>query len=275
MNLLTFLQPAPAPAVRPPARPGARAHGGADRRGSSRIAERAASEAEDFLQTLMSARYADGRALDDEEITGLLLATVFAGQHTSAVLATWTGRAPARARDVPGRRPRRAARRRSTPRRRDDRRGAPAARRARAVHQGGRADAPAADPPHAAGAPGPRGRRLTSSRPAAWPWSRRPPPTGSPRCSRDPDRYDPDRFGPGRQEDRKHRHALIGFGGGHHRCIGSTFAYQQVKVDLVGALAALRADARAPRPRARLLDVRAWDRARRAWCATPAAARRA
>jgi sterol 14-demethylase len=46
----------------------------------------------------------------------------------------------------------------------------------------------------------------------------------------DPDRYDPDRFGPGRQEDRRHRHALIGFGGGHHRCIGSTFAYQQIKV---------------------------------------------
>jgi sterol 14-demethylase len=45
----------------------------------------------------------------------------------------------------------------------------------------------------------------------------------------DSDRYDPDRFAPGRQEDRKHRHALIGFGGGHHRCIGSTFAYQQVK----------------------------------------------
>src|SRR5262249_49671677 len=44
-----------------------------------------------------------------------------------------------------------------------------------------------------------------------------------------PDRYDPDRFGPGRHEDRKHRHALIGFGSGHHRCIGSTFAYQQVK----------------------------------------------
>src|SRR6185503_14094004 len=46
----------------------------------------------------------------------------------------------------------------------------------------------------------------------------------------EPDRYDPDRFGPGRQEDRKHRHALIGFGGGHHRCIGSTFASQQIKV---------------------------------------------
>lgn len=50
-----------------------------------------------------------------------------------------------------------------------------------------------------------------------------------PEVFRDPERYDPDRFAPGRQEDRTHRHALIGFGGGHHRCIGSTFAYQQVK----------------------------------------------
>jgi len=47
---------------------------------------------------------------------------------------------------------------------------------------------------------------------------------------REPDRYDPDRFGPERQEDRRVKHALIGFGGGHHRCIGTTFAQQQIKV---------------------------------------------
>jgi sterol 14alpha-demethylase len=46
----------------------------------------------------------------------------------------------------------------------------------------------------------------------------------------EPDRYDPDRFGPARQEDRRVKHALIGFGGGHHRCIGTTFAQQQIKV---------------------------------------------
>ena len=46
----------------------------------------------------------------------------------------------------------------------------------------------------------------------------------------DPDRYDPDRFAPGREEDRQAPYALIGFGGGKHRCIGLTFAYQQVKV---------------------------------------------
>jgi len=46
----------------------------------------------------------------------------------------------------------------------------------------------------------------------------------------DPDRYDPDRFAPPRQEDRRAKHSLIGFGGGHHRCIGATFAQQQIKV---------------------------------------------
>jgi len=46
----------------------------------------------------------------------------------------------------------------------------------------------------------------------------------------DPDHYDPDRFGPERQEDRRTKHSLIGFGGGHHRCIGAAFAQQQIKV---------------------------------------------
>ena len=46
---------------------------------------------DDFMQTLMNARYNNGRALSDDEITGILLTVLFAGQHTSAVLATWTG----------------------------------------------------------------------------------------------------------------------------------------------------------------------------------------
>src|SRR5205823_2608902 len=46
---------------------------------------------EDFVDTLIQARYADGRALTDEEIVGLLLTLIFAGQHTSAVIAAWTG----------------------------------------------------------------------------------------------------------------------------------------------------------------------------------------
>ena len=47
-------------------------------------------EGEDFLQTLMDARYNDGKALSESEITGMLLAGMFAGHHTSSVTTAWT-----------------------------------------------------------------------------------------------------------------------------------------------------------------------------------------
>jgi sterol 14-demethylase len=46
----------------------------------------------------------------------------------------------------------------------------------------------------------------------------------------EPTSFQPERFLPGREEDRRTPYALIGFGGGKHRCIGLAFAYQQVKV---------------------------------------------
>jgi sterol 14-demethylase len=48
---------------------------------------------------------------------------------------------------------------------------------------------------------------------------------------RSPDVYDPVRFGPDRAED-KVPYSLIGFGGGTHRCAGVNFAYQEMKVIL-------------------------------------------
>jgi sterol 14alpha-demethylase len=44
-----------------------------------------------------------------------------------------------------------------------------------------------------------------------------------------PNQYDPDRFAPGREEDRKQPFTFIGFGGGRHSCMGESFAYLQVK----------------------------------------------
>jgi sterol 14-demethylase len=32
-----------------------------------------------------------GRASNEEEITGLLIAVLFAGQHTSSITSAWTG----------------------------------------------------------------------------------------------------------------------------------------------------------------------------------------
>ena len=44
----------------------------------------------------------------------------------------------------------------------------------------------------------------------------------------DPDLYDPTRYGPGREED-KQGFAWIPFGAGRHRCVGSAFAMMQLK----------------------------------------------
>lgn len=46
---------------------------------------------QDFLQTLIDAKYSDGKTATAEEISGLLLAGLFAGQHTSSITSTWTG----------------------------------------------------------------------------------------------------------------------------------------------------------------------------------------
>ncbi|CAF3218671.1 unnamed protein product [Rotaria socialis] len=48
-------------------------------------------EYDDFLQVLINARYLDDSTPTDDEITGLLLAALFAGQHTSNITSTWMG----------------------------------------------------------------------------------------------------------------------------------------------------------------------------------------
>ncbi len=49
-----------------------------------------------------------------------------------------------------------------------------------------------------------------------------------PELFKNPDEFDPLRFGPGREEDRQHRFALIGFGGGVHKCAGINFANNEM-----------------------------------------------
>jgi sterol 14alpha-demethylase len=197
---------------------------------SAIIAQRRANgvEGEDFLQTLMTARYTDGTSLTDDMIAGLLLPVIFAGQHTSAVLAAWTGVLllqhpqflPAilqEQRDVFGGRREMSL---------------DALRKLTALERAIK-EAERMRPPlvmlmrkvlqdfEYGGYCMPAGSLAIVS-PAV---SHR-----LPDVFREPERYDPDRFAPGREEDRKSAYRLIGFGGGRHRCIGLTFAYQQVKV---------------------------------------------
>lgn len=46
---------------------------------------------DDVLQVFMDARYKDGRGLTDQEVGGMMVALLFAGQHTSSITSSWTG----------------------------------------------------------------------------------------------------------------------------------------------------------------------------------------
>jgi sterol 14-demethylase len=187
----------------------------------------AAPGEDDLLGVLASTRYADGRRLTDDEVAGLVLALVFAGQHTSAVLAAWTGvllldhpahlAAAVAEQDALAAEPLPVA----------------ATLRQMPVLERCVKEAERLHPPLvvlmrlATGEFGYGGYRI---------------PAGTlvmvspgvaqrmPEVFRNPDVFDPDRFGPGREEDRRAPYGLISFGGGKHRCVGVAFAYQQVKV---------------------------------------------
>jgi sterol 14-demethylase len=193
------------------------------------IAERRARgiEGEDFLQTLISARYADGTSLTDDNITGMLLSLIFAGQHTSAVLAAWTGiellRHPWYCGAVLEEQQQLVGRDSevSFERLREMERLERGVREAERLHpplvmlmRKVVDDFPCLDYTLPAG------------------WLAMVSPAVSHRIGEvfaHPDRYDPERFAPGRAEDRKARFALVTFGGGKHGCLGMTFAYLQIK----------------------------------------------
>jgi sterol 14-demethylase len=183
-------------------------------------------EGQDLLQTLMDASYTDGRKLTANEITGLVLAAIFAGHHTSASLTAWTliellrnprFHAPVVAEldEVY----------------RNDDAITYASLRAvplleRAIMEAGRLNPPLVlllrklvrDL-------GFRDRRLPAGAfLVASPYvSHR-----IPEIFAEPERFDPDRFGPGRQEDSRPC-ALLTFGAGKHRCLGQHFAMMQIK----------------------------------------------
>ena len=45
----------------------------------------------DVLQTFIDARYKDGSRLTNDQVLGMLIAVLFAGQHTSSITSSWTG----------------------------------------------------------------------------------------------------------------------------------------------------------------------------------------
>jgi sterol 14alpha-demethylase len=184
------------------------------------------AEGEDFLQTLMDAAYKDGTKLSGHEITGMLLAAMFAGHHTSSVTTAWTLLELLQAPDYLDRV---LAELHSVyPDNTDvtfqSLRQIPlteyAVKEALRLH-----------PPlyilmrsvmsrfEYGGYVFEKGTWIANS-----PWvSHR-----IPGVFTNPQRFDPDRFAPGREEDKR-QFSFVSFGGGRHKCLGNAFAMLQVK----------------------------------------------
>ncbi|KAM3197300.1 hypothetical protein ACQJBY_072768 [Aegilops geniculata] len=202
-------------------------------------ARRASGRAEnDVLQKLVESRYADGRPVTESEIAGLLIGMIFAGQHTSASAAIWTGacllsHGDGRHLEAAVEEQRQVIERHGRERIDYDimremgtlrccimealRMHAPANVIIRQANKsfslqardGGRYAIP-------------KGHTLVTS-PAVN--------NRLPHIFKDPHVYDPSRFGPGREEDKAGgKFSFTPFSAGRHVCLGEDYAYMQIKV---------------------------------------------
>ncbi|KAI5084495.1 hypothetical protein GOP47_0000664 [Adiantum capillus-veneris] len=189
----------------------------------------------DMLQAFIDSKYrATGRSLTDYEITGLLIAALFAGQHTSSITSTWTGAYLLKHKQFLG--PVLDEQRDVIKRHGDKldydvlgemdvlyrsikealRLHPPLILLLRYTHKDFAVKTREGDEYTV-----PRGHIVATSPAFA---------NRLPYIYRDPDNYDPDRFLPGREEDKvAGAFSYIAFGGGRHGCLGEPFAYLQIK----------------------------------------------
>ena len=183
---------------------------------------------EDFIQTLMSARYKhDDRALTDHEITGLILALLFGGQHTSAVMSAWAViellqhpyLLPPLLEEQESVMGDKSVLSMDTIR--------SMTKLERVLNETERTHPPLIMLMRKAV------RDFTYDKyliPKGWMAMVSPAISHMlPEVWKDPERFDPERFAPPREEHKQANYTLIGFGGGKHRCIGMAFAYLQVR----------------------------------------------
>lgn len=195
------------------------------------------SDGTDILSIFMDVKYKDGSAITDEQVTGLLIALLFAGQHTSCITSTWTSLFILNNPDILKR----------IVEEQDDvfESDPDAAVDYKMVNEdmpllhNSMKEALRLCPPlilliryalkevkvKAAGKQYtiPKGDMVLIS-----------PSVGMriPEVFKEPNKFDPDRFGPEREEDKSSPYAYMGFGGGMHSCMGQNFAFVQVKTIL-------------------------------------------
>ena len=195
-------------------------------------------EHNDVLRVFMESRYRDDRVLTDTEVAGLMIALLFAGQHTSSVTSSWTGLLLLKHKD-----------RYMEPLLREihdvaEQNGGinyEALREMKFLHncvkEALRMYPPlifvmreVIEPFYYKNYLIPKGDILFVS------------PALSMRLGKDkkdlgggiggfkePEDYNPYRFGPDTKEDEETEMSYLGFGAGHHACLGEQFAYVQIK----------------------------------------------
>ncbi|KAL6517395.1 hypothetical protein OROMI_033096 [Orobanche minor] len=188
----------------------------------------------DLLQCFIDSKYKDGRPTTQAEVTGLLIAALFAGQHTSSITSTWTGAYllcnPKYMSAV-------VDEQRNLVEKHGNEVNYDVLSEMEALHRCVK-EALRLHPPlilllrsshsdfSVATKEGkeydvPKGHIVATSPAFA---------NRLPHIYKDPDSYDPDRFGPGRDEDKAAgAFSYISFGGGRHGCLGEPFAYLQIK----------------------------------------------
>lgn len=194
------------------------------------------SDGTDILSIFMDIKYKDGSLITDEEVTGLLIALLFAGQHTSCITSTWTSLFIAF---------NKAFKNRIVAEQKaifEENESAlldfDKINNMQLLHDSMK-EALRLCPPLIllirkamkdvsvkAGGKSytiPKGDMVLIS-----------PSVGMrlPEVFKDPEKFDPDRFGPGREEHKSSPYAYLGFGGGMHSCMGQNFAFMQVKTIL-------------------------------------------
>eukprot|EP00002_Diphylleia_rotans_P033394 TRINITY_DN7099_c0_g1_i1.p1 TRINITY_DN7099_c0_g1~~TRINITY_DN7099_c0_g1_i1.p1 ORF type:complete len:494 (-),score=99.23 TRINITY_DN7099_c0_g1_i1:159-1640(-) len=181
----------------------------------------------DLFQLLIDAAYKDGTKLSDEEVTGMLIALLFAGQHTSSITSTWTMMSllhnPQFFKSVLDEQAKLSDE--SSPLtieatesmtylhrciKESLRMFPPLIFLMRKVLVDLKFEDYTIPAGHTIFVSPAIGHRL-------------------PDVYTNPDKYDPDRFSPERAEDQKKPFSFIGFGGGIHTCLGEHFAFIQIK----------------------------------------------
>eukprot|EP00249_Psilotum_nudum_P016916 c26052_g1_i1 orf=549-2048(+) len=189
----------------------------------------------DMLQVFIDSKYrATGRSTTDSEITGLLIAALFAGQHTSSITSTWTGAYLLSHKQFlqPVLQEQKEIMKRHGDKLDHDilsemdilywsikealRLHPPLILLLRYNHRDFSATTRQGNEYVI-----PKGHVVATSPAFA---------NRLPYLYKNPDTYDPERFAPGREEDKvAGAFSYISFGGGRHGCLGEPFAYVQIK----------------------------------------------